>query len=75
MAKGAKFCVWVLRIFQHITALIVIGVSAYMVDQFRKYSTGIPQECFLPLLFVRLPLSHPSTIRDSAINALYSRAV
>ncbi|TGZ76553.1 hypothetical protein EX30DRAFT_245186 [Ascodesmis nigricans] len=52
MAKISKCCTWILRIFQHITALVVLGVSAYMVDQFHKYGDfGIPQECFVPLLF------------------------
>lgn len=59
MTKFLKFITWVTRIFQLAWSLVILGVTAYMADEFRKSGQNILAEIFVPLLFV-------STLKYSA---------
>ncbi|KAI5777141.1 hypothetical protein EDC01DRAFT_598250, partial [Geopyxis carbonaria] len=56
MAKLAKLTTWFLRIFQHIIALVLIGITAYMTHEFVRFGYNLPQEVLIPLLFSCLAL-------------------
>ena len=60
MAFLAKTCgritIWLIRIFQNIFGLILIGVTGYMLHEFKHYRFAPPHEVVVPLVFVRRPL-------------------
>jgi hypothetical protein len=54
LAKSLMKCTtWILRLFQNIFALILIGVCGYMLHQFNQFHFRNPQEVVVPMLFVR----------------------
>ena len=59
MAGGvAKVMTWLIRLFQLLFAIILVGVLSYMIDQFRHYNLSAPREVIVPEVFV-CPLPPP----------------
>lgn len=46
-----KITTWILRLFQNVFALILIGVCGYMLHQFNQFHFLNPQEVVVPMLF------------------------
>lgn len=55
MAFLAKTCgritIWLIRIFQNIFGLVLIGVTGYMLHEFNHYKFAAPHEVVVPLVF------------------------
>lgn len=47
----AKITTWLLRLIQLSIALILLGITGYMTDQFRIFQTALPAAVLVPLLF------------------------
>ncbi|RPB02553.1 hypothetical protein L873DRAFT_1633487, partial [Choiromyces venosus 120613-1] len=48
----ARLTTWVIRFFQLLFAVILVGVLSYMVDQFRDFGFGgVPREVVTPEIF------------------------
>ena len=45
----SKTATWAIRLIQLFFAIILMGVTAYMVHEFREYSWSVPHEVSLPL--------------------------
>lgn len=46
---AAKIATWAIRVLQFFFAIILIGITSYMVDQHRDSGLGVPREVSLPL--------------------------
>jgi hypothetical protein len=60
-----KTAIWVIRVFQLIFAIILVGTLSYMIDQFRDYNTLVPKEVIIPEVVVCL---YPLASLPCAIN-------
>lgn len=61
VAKFTKASIWAIRFFQWAFAVVLLGVTSYLIHQFRDFGMHGPRETVVPLIFSILAVIFTAT--------------